>query len=105
MQTIWIKNLIFDLCVVDSIFNPLRIYYDNKSTMLFPKNNKCTKRSKHLEITYLKVKDFVKNNDIMVGHIDTNNMIADPLIKGLRHVVFNKHVKSISVLGSFDVLG
>ncbi|XP_017973542.1 PREDICTED: uncharacterized protein LOC108661411 [Theobroma cacao] len=105
-QAIWLKNLISRLCVVDSISRPLKIYNDNRSVVLFTKNNKSTSGSKHLEIKYLKVRDFVKNADIVVEHIDidTDNMLVDPLTKGLRPTVFSRHVESMGILGSLDVL-
>ena len=77
-QTIWFKNLIFDLDIVDSISKPLNIYCDNRSIMLFFKNNKSTGGSKHIEIKYLTVKDFVKNGSIIINYIGTNSMIVDP---------------------------
>jgi len=48
-----------------------------------PKNNKTTSGSKHLELKYLTVRDFVKNDDIMVDYIDTDSMLANLLTKGL----------------------
>ena len=49
--------------------------------MLLSKNNKSTNGSKHIEIKYLIVRDFVKNGSIIIKHIGTDNMIIDPLIK------------------------
>ena len=47
MQAILLKNLISNLHAIDSITDPLRIYCDNKSTLLFSWNNKCTSESKY----------------------------------------------------------
>ena len=41
-QAIWLKNLISGFGIVDSISKPLKIYYDNRSAVLFSKNNKIT---------------------------------------------------------------
>ena len=67
-------------------------------------NNKSTSGSKHIKIKYLPVRDFVKNGDIFVQHIDTDSMIADPLTKGLRPIIFSKYVESMGIMGSFDAL-
>ena len=99
-----LKNLISGLDIVDSISKPLKIYCDNKSAVLFSKNNKSTNGSKHTEIKYLTVKDFVNNGSIVIENIDTDNMIVDHLTKGLRLAVFSRHVESIGVIGSFDAL-
>ena len=66
-QAIWLKNLISGLGIVDSISKPLKIYYDNMFDVLFSKNNKSTSGSKHIEIKYLTIKDFVKNGDILLS--------------------------------------
>ena len=73
--------------------------------MFFSKNNKSSKGSKHIEIKYLTVRDLVKNEDIMVEHIDTTNMLDDPLTKGLRPITFQRHVFNMDIIKSFAVVG
>ena len=87
-QVIWLKNFISGLLVVDSISRPIKIFCDNNDVVFFSKNNKSSKGSKHIELKYLTVRDLVKNEDIMVEHIDTTTMLADPLTKGLRLITF-----------------
>ena len=72
--------------------------------MLFSKTNKSTNGFKHIEIKYITVRDFVKNGSIVIEHIDTDNMIVNPLTKGLRPTVFSRHVESMGVMESFDAL-
>ena len=72
--------------------------------MLFSKNNKRTSGSKHKEIKYLIIRDFVKNGDIVVEYIDTDSMIVNPLTKGLRPTVFSRHVESMGVMRVFYAL-
>ena len=104
-QAIWLKNFISRLLVVDSIFRPIKILCDNNVVVFFSKNNKSSKGSKHIKLKYLTVRDLVKNEDIMVDHIDTTNMLDDPLIKGLRPITFQRHVFNMGIIKSFDVLG
>ena len=104
-QAIWLRNFISGLMIVDSISRPLTIYCDNSAAVFFSKNNKHSSGSKHMEIKYLSVRDLVKKGDIVIEHIDTESMLADPLTKGLRPVTFKKHVDNMGILGSFDVLG
>ena len=73
--------------------------------MLFLKNKKSSKGSKHIELKYLTVRNLVKNEDIMVERIDTTNMLVDPLTKGLRPITFRTHVFNMGIVESFDVLG
>ena len=103
-QAIWLKNFISRLLVVDSISRPIKIFCDNNVAVLFSKNNKSSKGSKHIELKYLTVREIVKNENIMVEHIDTTNMLADPLTKGLRPITFQRHVFNMGIIKSFDVL-
>ncbi|RVW21791.1 Retrovirus-related Pol polyprotein from transposon TNT 1-94 [Vitis vinifera] len=59
-QAVWLRNLISELQVVDSIFRPIVIYCDNNAAVFYSKNNKISTGSKHMEIKYLTVKDLVK---------------------------------------------
>ena len=104
-QAFWLKNFISGLLVVDSISRPIKIFCDNNAVVFFSKNNKSSKGSKHIELKYLTVRDLVKNEDIMVEHIDTTNMLVDPLTKGLRPITFQRHVFNMGIIKSFDVLG
>ncbi|XP_070049565.1 secreted RxLR effector protein 161-like [Nicotiana tomentosiformis] len=63
------------------------------ATVFFSKNNKRTRDSKHVNLKSLKVRDMVKKGDICVENINTKSMLADPLTKGLRPVVFNEHAQ------------
>ena len=59
---------------------------------------------KHMEIKYLTVKDLVKKGDIVIEHIRTESMLADPLTKGLKPITFKEHVVNMGVIKSFDSL-
>ena len=87
-QAMWLKNFIYGLLIIDSISRPIKIYCDNSASIFFTKNNKSSSGSKHIEIKYLLVRDMVKKCDIIVEHINTQVMVADPLTKGLRPVDF-----------------
>ncbi|WKA13030.1 hypothetical protein VitviT2T_030364 [Vitis vinifera] len=103
-QAIWLRNLISEFQVVDSIFRPIVIYCDNNAVVFYSKNNKISTCSKHMEIKYLTVQDLVKKGDIVIEHIRTEFMLADPLTKGLKPITFKEHVVNMGVIKSFDSL-
>ncbi|RVW78554.1 Retrovirus-related Pol polyprotein from transposon TNT 1-94 [Vitis vinifera] len=103
-QAVWLRNLISELQVVDSIFRPIVIYCDNNAVVFYSKNNKISMGSKHMEIKYLTVKDLVKKRDIVIEHIRTESMLVDLLAKGLKPITFNEHVVNMGVIKSFDSL-
>ena len=47
------------------------------------KNNKNISGSKHIKIKYLTVKELIKKGEVTVEHISTEDMVVDPLTKGL----------------------
>ena len=103
-HAVWIRNFISAFGIVDSIAKPLTIYCDNSSAVSFAKNNKMTSASRHIRIKFLVVREMVENGEIIVEHIRTEEMLADPLTKGLRPIVFMKHVERMGLVESFDVL-
>ena len=103
-QDVWLRNPISELQVVDSIFRPIVIYCDNNAAVFYSKNNKISTSSKHMEITYLTIKDLMKKGDIVIEHIRTESMLADPLTKGLKPITFKEHVVNMGVIKSFDSL-
>ena len=103
-QAIWLRNLILEMQIVDSISRPIVIYCDNNAVVFYSKNKKTSTGSKHVEIKYLTVKDLVKKRDIVIEHIRTWSMLVDPLTKCLKPIAFKEHVVNLGVIESFDSL-
>jgi predicted metal-dependent TIM-barrel fold hydrolase len=55
-QSVWLKNFLL---------------YDNEAAIFFSKNNKSSSASKWIDIKYLVVRDKVKNDTIVIQHINT----------------------------------
>ena len=99
------RNFVSALGIVDSIAKPLTIYCDNSSTISFTKNNRTTSASKHINIKFLVVREMVENGEVLVEYIRTEDMLADPLTKGLRPIVFVKHVENMVLVRSTWLVG
>ena len=84
-HAVWLKSFISGLRIMDQISRLLRIYCDNSAAVFMAKNNKNGSRSKHIDIKYLAIREHVKEKKVVVEHISTKLMIADPLIKGMQH--------------------
>ena len=76
---------------MDGIVRPLKLFYDNKSTVLYSNNNKSSTKSKHIDIKFLIMKERVQSGQLSIEHIGTNSMVADPLTKGLPPKMFHEH--------------
>ncbi|XP_040872071.1 secreted RxLR effector protein 161-like [Glycine max] len=94
---IWLRNFVTGLRVVDGIERPLKIYCDNNSTVLYSNNNRSATKSKFIDIKFLVVKERVQNRQISIEHLRTNDMLADPLTKGLVPKVFHEHTAHMGV--------
>ena len=68
LQALWLKNLILEIRLVDSISSPILIYCDNNIVVFFSKNNEISSASKYKEIKYLTIKDLVKKGDIVIEY-------------------------------------
>nr|CAN79398.1 hypothetical protein VITISV_016838 [Vitis vinifera] len=93
----WLKSFIFGLRVMDSISRPLSIYCDNSAAVFMAKNNKSGSRSKHIDIKYLAIRERVKEKKVVIEHISTELMIADPLTKGMPPLKFKDHVMNMGL--------
>ena len=94
-QAICLRSFISGLQIVDSISKPLKIYYDNSAAVFLAKNNKSGSHSRHIDIEYLKLWEHVKSSKVVIDHINTRLMIADPLTKGLPPKTYKEHVEYI----------
>lgn len=103
-HTIWLRNFVSGLHVIDSIMRPLRIYCDNSVVVRFSKNNKTTGGSKHIDIKYLVVREKVQNGVVSIEHIKNTLMLADPLTKGLLPKLFMDYVTRMGLVASLSIL-
>jgi hypothetical protein len=103
-QAMWLKNLISYFKVVESISRPLVIYCDNTAAVHFSHNTKSSSRSKHFDIKFLFVREKILDFQTRIEHLATENMLADPLTKGLTVGVFQRHVTQMSLVKSFDIM-
>ena len=74
------------------ISRPLKLYRDNSVAIFMAKNNKSESRSKHIDIKYLAIRERVKKKKVVIEHVSTKLMIADPLTKGTPPKNFKDHV-------------
>ena len=80
---IWLRNFVTGLRIMDDIERPLKLCCDNKSVVLYSKNNRSLTKSKHIDIKFLVVKERVQSGYVSIEHISTNSVVTDPLTKGL----------------------
>ena len=100
---IWLQNFVTGLRIMDGIERPLKLFCDNKSTVLYSNNNRSSTMSKFIDIKFLVIKEKVQSRLISIEHIGTKSMIADPLTKGLPPKVFHEHTTHMGVVSLQDM--
>ena len=99
-QGVWVKSFIYWLRVMDYIFRPLRIFWDNSAAVFLAKNNTSGSRSKHIDIKYLAIREHVKEKQVVIEHISNELMIVDPLTKGMPPMKFKDHIDRMRIVSS-----
>ena len=68
------------------------IYQDNQSAIKMETNGRasCSDRSRHINIRYFFVKDYVKRGEIQIKYCPTEKMLADFFTKPLQGSLFRK---------------
>lgn len=94
---IWLRNFVIGLQIIQGIERPLKIYYDNKSAILYSNNNRSSTKSKYIDIKFLVVKEKVQSKQISIEHLGTNFMLADSLTKEVPPKVFHEHTAHMGI--------
>ena len=89
---VWMKSFIYGLRIVDSISRPLKVFCDNLAVVFLAKNIKSESRSKHIDIKYLAIREFVMDKTVVIEYVNTELMIVDPLTKSMPLSKFKDHM-------------
>lgn len=93
-EAIYLRSLLSELigkleCIV--IFN------DNQSAQKLSTNPVFHERSKHIDVRYHFIREAISENLIDIKYMQTDEMIADVLTKGLQNVKHNKFVRNMGL--------
>ena len=86
-----------DSKVVNFIYRPLKLYCDNSATITYLNSNSSIGAEMYLDTKYLFVRERVEENVLCIEYISTNDMLADPMTKGLPPNVFVGHVSKMGL--------
>lgn len=80
-EAIWLRNLENELS--GKSLKPTVIHCDNQGAMKLAKNNAFSPRTKHIHVKQQFLHEAVENGIVTLKYVNTNEMIADVLTKGL----------------------
>eukprot|EP00253_Pinus_taeda_P031760 PITA_31760 len=80
-EAIWLRKLLYGL--FDQELRPMVIHYDNQSCIKLMDNPVFHDRSKHIDIRYHFIRDYVQKGVVKLEYISTDEQVADVLMKSL----------------------
>ena len=80
-EALWLRKLLVNL--FDQELRPMIIYCDNQSCILLSKNLVFHDRSKHIEIRYHFIRDYVQRGVVTLQYISIDEQVLDILTKSL----------------------
>ena len=73
------------------------------AAVFFFKSIKSGSRNKCINKKYLVMREKMKEHEVLIEHISTELMIADPITKALPTKQYRKHVDHIGLVNPFDI--
>ena len=98
-ENTWQKEFVQELQLFRSL-PPTTIHQDNKSAIRLAENAGQHKRSKHLGIEFDALREYIRNGEIKLEYLSTEDMHADMLTKPLTKEKFERH--KTKVLGETE---
>ncbi|KAL0331594.1 UNVERIFIED_CONTAM: hypothetical protein Sangu_1704900 [Sesamum angustifolium] len=83
-EAIWLRRFLKSLCISAHIDDVVVIYCDNTATVAYTKDPKYHERTKCRDTRYHLIRDIIVLGEVVLRHIPTNVMIANPFTKSLR---------------------
>lgn len=93
-EAIYLKGLLSELTGKNEC---IQLFNDNKSALYLTANATYHKRSKHIDVRHHFVRDAILNNQIKASYLNTGEMPADILTKGLSVEKHYKHLKGFGM--------
>ena len=87
-EVVWLKRFSQRLGITTHSKEAVTLYSDSTATLAYAKDPKYHGKSKHIEIKYHFIRDMVMLSEVVMKHISTGSMVADPLTKPIARDVF-----------------
>ena len=96
-EAVWLRRFLHDIGVVKTTFEPMTLYCDSMAALAYAKDPKYHMKTKHIHIRYHFIRDMITQNEVVLKHILTNEMVADPFTKPIDKDAFVRHVRSLGL--------
>ena len=96
-EAVWLRRFLQDIGVVKTTFELVTLYCDNMAALAYAKDLKYHGKTKHVQISYHFIRDMVTQNEVVLKHILTNEMVTNPFTKPIARDAFVRHVRSLGL--------
>uniref|UniRef100_A0A2N9EKE5 Integrase catalytic domain-containing protein n=1 Tax=Fagus sylvatica TaxID=28930 RepID=A0A2N9EKE5_FAGSY len=96
-EAVWLRRFLQRLGVTAHAEDVVLLYSDSTSALAYAKDPKYHGKAKHIELRYHYIRDMVSQGEVILQHISTGSMVADPLTKPIARDLFFSHTKSMGL--------
>ena len=98
-EAVWLKRFFQSLRVTSLVDEAVKMYCDNMAALAHAKDPKyhSNSKSKHIQTCYNYICLAITQGEVILQHISTSRMVADPLTKAIARDVFQAHVRSLGL--------
>uniref|UniRef100_A0A2N9GH76 Integrase catalytic domain-containing protein n=1 Tax=Fagus sylvatica TaxID=28930 RepID=A0A2N9GH76_FAGSY len=96
-EAVWLRRFLQRLGVTAHAEDAVLLYSDSTSALAYAKDPKYHGKAKHIELRYHYIQDMVSQGKVILQHISTSSMVADPLTKPIARDLFFSHTKSMGL--------
>lgn len=84
--TVWIRKFGIELGIIDE--TPTRILCDNESAIRISMNEKCSNRTRHMNVQAAYPREMIEKGEITIEHVKSDQQLADMLTKPMSTTSF-----------------
>ena len=92
-----VKRFFQSLRVTSLADKAIKIYCDNMAALAHAKDPKYHSKSKHIQTRYNYIRLTITQGEVILQHISTSRMMANPLTKAIAKDAFQAHVRSLGL--------
>ena len=96
-EAIWLKRFFQSLRVTPLADEAVKMYCDSMAALAHVKDPKYHSKSKHIQTRYNYICLGITQGEVILQHISTSRMVADPLTKAIAKDAFQAHVRSLGL--------
>lgn len=94
-EVLWFKGLLLELGIQEFIPQPITVRVDNQAAIFIASNQTTSERSKHIDIRYHFVRDYIEQKVVKLEYVSSKDNVADLFTKNIsKKVLFilRKHL-------------